>query len=91
MKVLPPVAQDTNACKSAVLEHLAGSTGYDISRQKRKLIEQGFGWGKFIGVLRQVMLRGLKKGVQLVVLTISAYNLLRVPGPDLMTNISAAC
>ena len=27
--------------------------GYAISMQKRKLIEQGFGWAKFIGPIRQ--------------------------------------
>jgi hypothetical protein len=51
---------------------------YAISQQKRKLIEQGFGWAKFVGPIRQAMVRGLKKVDQLFVLTMAAYNLTRM-------------
>lgn len=78
MNVLPHVAQNTSKRKSAVPEHIAASDGYAISQQKRKLIEQGFGWAKFIGPIRQVMVRGLKKVDQLFVLTMAAYNLTRM-------------
>jgi transposase len=78
MKVLPHVAQNTSNRKSAVPDSVANSDGYAISQQKRKLIEQGFGWGKFIGPIRQVMVRGLKKVDQLFVLTMAAYNLTRM-------------
>ena len=78
MKVLPHVAQNTSSRKSAVPDHIAASDGYVISQQKRKLIEQGFGWAKFIGPIRQVMVRGLKKVGQLFVLTMAAYNLTRM-------------
>jgi hypothetical protein len=78
MNVLPHVAQNTANRKSAVPEHIAASDGYAISQQKRKLIEQGFGWAKFIGPIRQVMVRGLKKVDQLFVLTMAAYNLTRM-------------
>ena len=78
MKVLPHVAQNTSSRKSAVPDHIAASDGYVISQQKRKLIEQGFGWAKFIGPIRQVMVRGLKKVDQLFVLTMAAYNLTRM-------------
>ena len=77
LKVLPHVAQNTSNRKSAVPEQITGSDGYVISQQKRKLIEQGFGWAKFIGPIRQVMVRGLKKVDQLFVLTMAAYNLTR--------------
>lgn len=46
--------------------------------QKRKLIEQGFGWAKTVGPIRQVMVRGLKKVDQMFVLTMTAYNLTRM-------------
>lgn len=59
-------------------DHITSSDGYAISQQKRKLIEQGFGWAKFIGPIRQVMVRGLKKVDQLFVLTMAAYNLTRM-------------
>ena len=44
----------------------------------RKLIEQGFGWAKWIGNIRQVMVRGLQKVDQLFVLNMAAYNLTRM-------------
>jgi hypothetical protein len=61
MKVVPHVAQSTTNRSSAVPGHIAASDGYAISQQKRKLIEQGFGWAKFIGPIRQAMVRGWKK------------------------------
>ena len=78
MKVLPHVAQNTSNRKSAVPDSVAQTDGYAISQQKRKLIEQGFGWAKLIGPIRQVMVRGLKKVDQLFVLTMAAYNLTRM-------------
>ena len=78
MKVLPHVAQNTSGRSSAVLDSIAQTAGYEISQQKRKLIEQGFGWAKFIGPIRQVMVRGLKRVDQLFVLTMAAYNLTRM-------------
>ena len=59
-------------------DSVAKTDGYVISQQKRKLIEQGFGWAKFIGPIRQVMVRGLEKVDQLFVLTMAAYNLTRM-------------
>ena len=78
MKVLAHVAQNTSNRKSAVPEHIASSVGYAISQQKRKLIEQGFGWAKLVGPIRQVIVRALKKVDQLFVLTMAAYNLTRM-------------
>jgi hypothetical protein len=78
MKVLPHVAQHTSNRKSAVPDQIATTDGYAISQQKRKLIEQGFGWAKFIGPIRQMMVRGLKRVDQLFVLTMAAYNLTRM-------------
>ena len=78
MQVTPHVAQNTSNRRAAVPDHIAATDGYVISQQKRKLIEQGFGWAKFIGPIRQVMVRGLKKVDQLFVLTMAAYNLTRM-------------
>jgi transposase len=78
LNVVPHVAQNTGNRRSAVPDDIAASDGYAISQQKRKLIEQGFGWGKFIGPIRQVMVRGLSKVDQLFVLTMAAYNLTRM-------------
>ncbi len=78
MEVVPHVAQNKSNRKSAVPDVIAQSEGYAVSQQKRELIEQGFGWAKFVGPIRQVMVRGLKKVDQLFVLTMTAYNLTRM-------------
>lgn len=78
MKVTPHVAQNKSGRHSAVPQAIAQSEGYAVSQQKRKLIEQGFGWAKTVGGMRQVMVRGLKKVDQLFVLTMAAYNLVRM-------------
>ncbi|MFT0174971.1 transposase, partial [Paraburkholderia mimosarum] len=82
MKVTPHVAQNTSGRRSAVPDMIASSAGYAISQQKRKLIEQGFGWAKTVGRMRQVMVRGLKKVDQTFVLNMAAYNLVRMCACD---------
>lgn len=78
MKVTPHVAQNTSGRSSAVPDEIATTVGYGISQQKRKLIEQGFGWAKAVGNIRQVMVRGTEKVDQMFVLTMAAYNLTRM-------------
>ena len=56
----------------------ATKPGYAASQRRRKCIEQCFGWGKTIGQIRQVMVRGLEKVDQLFTLTMAAYNLTRL-------------
>ena len=78
MSVIPHVAQNTSGRKSAVPDAKAATPGYAISVQKRKLIEQGFGWAKEIGGMRQVMVRGIEKVDQMFALTMAAFNLTRM-------------
>jgi hypothetical protein len=78
MNVLPHVAQNKSGRQSAVPDRIAGSEGYAISQQKRKLIEQGFGWARTVGHMRQVLVRGIKKVDQMFVLTMAGYNLTRL-------------
>jgi len=78
MNVLPHVAQNKSGRQSAVSDRIADSEGYAISQQKRKLIEQGFGWAKTVGHMRQVLVRGIKKVDQMFVLTMAGYNLTRL-------------
>ena len=78
MQVTPHIAQNTAGRKSAVPDAIAGTVGYAISQQKRKLIEQGFGWAKTVGNIRQVMVRGIERVDQMFVLTMAAYNLTRM-------------
>jgi len=78
MNVVPHVAQNTSGRCSAVPDAIAQTDGYAVSQQKRKLIEQGFGWAKTVGGIRQVMVRGLQRVDQMFVLTMAAYNMTRM-------------
>jgi len=78
MGVTLHVAQNTSGRDSAVPDAIAQTQGYAVSQQKRKLIEQGFGWAKTVGAIRQVMVRGLERVDQMFVLTMAAYNLTRM-------------
>jgi len=76
--VTPHVAQNKSGRKSAVPDAIAQSEGYALSQRKRKLIEQGFGWAKTVGGIRQGMVRGLKRVDQMFVLNMAAFNLVRM-------------
>jgi transposase len=78
MDVAPHVAQNTSGRSSAVPDSVAATEGCAISQQKRKLIQQGFGWAKLIGPIRQVMVRGQDKDDHLFVLTMAVSNLTRM-------------
>ncbi len=78
LNVTPHVAQNKSGRSSAVPDEIAQSEGYALSQRKRKLIEQGFGWAKSVGSIRQVMVRGIAKVGQQFVLTMAAYNLVRM-------------
>src|SRR3989454_279322 len=49
-----------------------------LGQQKRKRVEQSFGWMKVIGMLKKVKLRGLEKVGWLFTFTGAAYNLCRL-------------
>ena len=78
MHITPHVAQkDTNRC-SAIDRRTTRHIGYELSQQKRKRVEQSFGWMKVIGMLKKVKLRGLEKVGWLFAFTGAAYNLCRL-------------
>jgi hypothetical protein len=77
--VTPHVARNTTRTGGSAIDgRTTRHAGYGVSQRKRKCIEQCFGWGKLIGPMRQVMVRGLDKVDQLVTLTMAAYNLTRL-------------
>ena len=78
LKVVAHVARNTTRRRSAVAQEIAATPGYAVSQTKRKLIEQGFGWAKVIGGIRQVMVRGLARVDQVFMLNMTAYNLVRM-------------
>lgn len=52
--------------------------GYAISQIKRKLIETTFGWLKQYGGLRRMMYRGMKRVSDRALLSVTAFNILRL-------------
>lgn len=64
--------------RSAVDGRTTRHPGYRISQRKRKLIEQGFGWQKCVGVLRKLHHRGREKVSWIFTFTSAAYNLVRL-------------
>jgi len=76
----PHVAQNihTTRPKSAIDGRTTRHPGYDVSQVKRKLVEEGFGWGKTIGGLRKLQHRGREKVAWIFSFTNAAYNLVRM-------------
>src|SRR5215472_5486549 len=54
--VTPHVAQNTTNRLSAIDGRTIRHCGYEVSQQKRKRVEEPFGWGKTIGGLARPML-----------------------------------
>jgi transposase len=80
-KVTPHVAQKKN---SAIDGRTSRHAGYKVSQQKRKRIEEIFGWLKTVGMLRKTRHRGLLRVGWVFSFAASAYNLVR------MRNLAAA-
>jgi transposase len=75
----PHVAQHQNGRRSAIDRRTTRHPGYAISQQKRKRIEEPFGWIKTVGGLRKTRHRGRRLVEWFFVLTAAAYNLIRIP------------
>ena len=75
LEITPHVAQKMN---SAIDGRTTRHAGYAISQQKRKLVEQVFGWMKTVGGLRKLHHRGGELVDWIVTFTAAAYNLVRL-------------
>jgi transposase len=73
------VSKNGKVRKTAVPSEVAASLRYAISQRLRKRIEECFGWGKTVGGLTQVKVRGLDKVRAVFVFGVAAYNLVRLP------------
>jgi len=79
MKVTPHVTRhETRRGGSAIDDRTSRHEGYRISQKVRKRIEEGFGWGKTIGLIRQVKVRGMKQVNAVFGLTFIGWNLTRM-------------
>jgi transposase len=76
LALTPHVAQ--KAVGTAIDGRTTRHAGYAISQQKRKLIEQVFGWMKTVGGLRKLRHRGGELVDWIVTFTAAAYNLIRL-------------
>ena len=73
--VTPHVAQKKH---SAIDARTARHAGYKVSQQKRKRVEEIFGWLKTVGMLRKTRHKGLRRVGWVFTFAASAYNLVRV-------------
>src|SRR4249919_4152207 len=79
LNVTPHIAQNVSGRRSAIDARTTRHGGYLVSQQKRKRIEEPFGWGKTIGGLARPMLRGVKKLDFEFIWTMAAYYLIKLP------------
>jgi len=76
--VTPHVAQNTSNRSSAIDGRTTRHPGYLVSQQKRKLIEEVFGWLKTVGLMRKLRHRGTRRVDWLFTFAAAVYNLIRI-------------
>lgn len=78
LNATPHVAQHNNGRKSAIDGRTTRHAGYAISQQKRKRVEEIFGWMKTVGGMRKLRHRGLELVGWMFTFTAAAYNMVRI-------------
>lgn len=79
LKITPHVACNDNRSGGSTLdERTTRHAGYSVSQRLRQRIEEHFGWGKTVGLIRQVKLRGIDKVNSVYLLTCMGWNLVRM-------------
>lgn len=79
MEITLHAAQNTNRRGgSAIDERTTRHPGYWISQWKRKAVEEIFGWGKTIGLMRKSRHKGVLRGGWMFTFTTAVYNLIRI-------------
>ena len=82
MNATPHVAQNHKRARgSAIDRRTTRHAGYGVSQQKRKRIEEVFGWLKTVGMLWKTRHRGLLKVGWVFTFAASAYNLVHMRKP----------
>jgi transposase len=75
--VTPHIA--AKAKGSAIDARTTRHAGYALSQRKRKLVEEHFGWGKTIGGLGRVKMKGAARQGFAFTFIMAAYDLVRLP------------
>lgn len=79
MNITPHVARNDNRKGGSAIDgRTSRHAGYAISQRSRKRVEEPFGWGKTIGLIRQVKVRGLSKVNGAFMMTMIGWNLTRM-------------
>jgi len=79
MNVTPQVAQNVKRSGGSAIDgRTTRHAGYKISQQKRKRIEECFGWLKTVALLRKLRHRGIFKVAWIFTFAAAAYNLVRM-------------
>ena len=78
LQVTPHVAQHITNRRSAIDGRTTQHEGYAVSQQKRKRVEEVFGWMKTIALQRKTRFRGPDKVGWMFTLAAAAYNLIRM-------------
>jgi transposase len=77
--VTPHVSENKNRNGGSALDRrTTRHAGYQLSQQKRKRIEEVFGWLKTVGMLRKTRHRGIFKVGWIFTFAAAAYNLVRM-------------
>ena len=76
--VTPHVAQNTTHRRSAIDGRTTRHPGYAVSQQKRKLVEEIFGWLKTVALLRKTRHRGVRRVGWMFTFAAAVYNLVRI-------------
>ncbi len=77
-QVTPHVAQNTTRRRSAIDDRTTRHPGYAVSQQRRKRVEEIFGWAKTVGLCRQMRHRGLRRVGWMFTFALAVYNLVRI-------------
>lgn len=79
MNITPHVARNDNRNGGSAIDgRTSRHAGYAISQRSRKRVEEPFGWGKTIGLIRQMKVRGLSKVNGVFLMTMIGWNLTRM-------------
>jgi transposase len=73
------VSKNGTPRKTAIDDRTTRHPGYAVSQVIRKRVEEIFGWGKAIGGLTQLKVRGISKVRAKFTLALAAYDLVRLP------------
>jgi len=76
--VTPHVAQSTTKRVSAIDGRTTRHAGYARSQQRRKRVEEIFGWLKTVGLMRKTRHRGRRRVDWMFAFALAAYNLIRI-------------